>query len=198
MSFQGNNIDNEGAIAIADALKVNCTLTWISKCANQNMDALSTSPNEPSLEWSSVSISSSIHSNENGFDDDSAKRPQDFISNDIYLGTNEPDSLLYYKRQVRSPRSKPSYNSSSTTPQRGKSPSFDDGLSKMTSALLTMLDSPEECDNGMELQPKVEEKRLLCSDVGFNRGSTPPLINGLGHSFDLQDHSHAWFSGLDR
>ena len=37
MSFQGNNIDNEGVIAIADALKVNCTITWISKCANQNV-----------------------------------------------------------------------------------------------------------------------------------------------------------------
>jgi len=147
-------------------------------------ETLSTSPNEPSLEWSSVST---IHTNENSFDDDSAKRPQDFVSNDIYVRTNEPDSLLYHNGNVELPQSRTSHQSSSTS----QSPGFDDGLSKMTSALLTMLDSPEEYD---------ERTNPFSPDVSSNHGSQPQLINGLQSRFDLPDPSHTWFSnfsGLD-
>jgi len=133
------------------------------------LDTLSSSPNEPSLEWSSVSTSSSVHSNENSFDDDSVKRPQDFASNDIYLGMNELNDLTYHSRKVQLPQSKTSYHSSSTS-HGGKSPSFDDGLSKMTSALLTMLDSPEEYDN-RNTQTK-EETNSFYSDVS----ASPPLM----------------------
>jgi len=164
-------------------------------------DALSTSPNELGRQWSSVSTSSSCQSNDHTWDDSSIKRSQDMCCGDsAYLSTSPPEDLPRHE-----PPSQPITISSknvhlmANNSRRGQAPNYDDGLSMMTSALLTMLDSPEEEDEHKDV-PHHEETNSFYSDLGSRNGSPPPSSNGSKTKFDINDQSYTWFSnfpGLD-
>lgn len=126
---------------------------------SSQQDTLSTSPNELGLQWSSVSTSSSCLSNENLWGD----VPSQVSDNELVLGSR-------------------------TLKDGSRRGNFDDGLSKMTSALLTMLDLPEE-NNEEKETPLQEETSSFYSDGSSSQG-TPPL--------DLRDPSSGWFSNFSQ
>jgi len=149
------------------------------------IDTMSTSPNEPGRQWSSVSTSSSYQSNELHWDDSSFKRAQDIVCTD----TSEPISGSKNINLI----------SNTNASRRGQASNYDDGLSMMTSALLTMLDSPEEEEEHKGVQSH-EETNSFYSDLGSRNGSPPPSSNGSKTKFDINDQSYTWFSnfpGLD-
>merc|ERR1740139_891966 len=162
-------------------------------------DALSTSPNELGRQWSSVSTSSSCLSNDPTWDDSSIKRSTDICCGDIaYLGTTPPEDLPRHEQSEPIAGSK-NIHLVANNSRRGQAPNYDDGLSMMTSALLTMLDSPEEGDEHKEV-PLQEETNSFYSDLGSRNGSPPPSSNGSKTKFDINDQSYTWFSnfpGLD-
>jgi len=120
-------------------------------------DTLSTSPSDVGRQWSSVSTSSSCQSNENLWDDTSTKRTQDFGSGDIlHLGRKLPGNMPPCSGSEQDSGSK-NFNEPANTHHREQPQNYDDGLSMMTSALLTMLDSPE-VEEHKDVRPQDDSK----------------------------------------
>lgn len=156
-------------------------------------DTLSTSPSDVGRQWSSVSTSSSCQSNENLWDDNSTKRNSDFVCGDIlHLGGNSPDNMPTRGESAQMSRTK-NFNESSNMYRSEQPQNFDDGLSMMTSALLTMLDSPEEEQAEIRHQ---DDTNSFYSDTSSSQGSPLPSRHGSKTIFDTHDPSSTWFSNF--